>query len=74
MISSVVDIREQARAVENSEMCGEPGAMGTPTSCAISRATSLLPIWRIFSALGPTNIRPFSAQAAAKRAFSDKKP
>jgi hypothetical protein len=38
------------------------------------RAADLLPIFSIASAEGPMNVRPASSQAAAKDAFSARKP
>ena len=52
----------------------QPGMMGTPHWMAISLALSLSPIFASTSEDGPTNRIPFSSQARAKSAFSDRKP
>ena len=47
---------------------------GTPTSLTTRLAASLSPMPRIAAGEGPTQVRPASITACAKRAFSDKKP
>ena len=51
-----------------------PGTIGIPASRAARRASIFDPKRAITSADGPTNVRPASAQAAAKSAFSERKP
>ena len=48
--------------------------IGTPASAMISLARILLPIASMDSGVGPIQIRPASATARAKSAFSDRKP
>jgi len=40
----------------------------------IALAVALSPMLAIVSGAGPTNVRPWSAQISAKRAFSARKP
>ena len=63
-----------AAAATSSMASVVPGAMGTPAFSIISRASVLSPIDRMASGGGPMNVRPASAQASAKLAFSDRKP
>ena len=51
-----------------------PGTKGMSYLFAASLAESLLPIIRIASPDGPTNIKPEATTLSAKEAFSDKKP
>ena len=51
-----------------------PGRTGTPALAMSSLAAILDPMASIVSGAGPTKIRPASAQARAKPAFSDRKP
>ena len=51
-----------------------PGTVGTPARRAVSRATDLLPMHSMVSALGPTKISPCCVTRRAKAAFSDRKP
>ena len=53
---------------------GVPGTSGAPAAVAMCRASTLSPSLRMASGLGPTQIRPASCTAAAKWAFSDRKP
>ena len=50
------------------------GTVGTPASAAIRFASSLSPPRRSASAGGPTQASPAASTAAAKSAFSDRKP
>ena len=51
-----------------------PGTTGTPAAVTASRARILSPITAIAVVGGPTNTMPASARAAARSAFSDRKP
>ncbi|MNY25737.1 hypothetical protein D3C86_1595410 [compost metagenome] len=51
-----------------------PGTVGTPARFMRSLALILSPMPSMTSALGPMNLRPWSWQICAKRAFSAKKP
>ena len=51
-----------------------PGTTGAPAAMATRRASVFDPIARIDAADGPMNTTPASAQAAAKSAFSLRKP
>ena len=51
-----------------------PGSTGTPHSSARARARPLSPNRASVSGVGPTKVRPASAQARAKAAFSERKP
>ena len=51
-----------------------PGTTGTPASIMVFRASDLLPILLIISALGPINAILHSAHSLANLAFSDRKP
>src|SRR5208283_5015981 len=57
-----------------SKLRSEPGTNGTPARFMFCRARVLEPINSIDSGVGPMNLRPASAQALAKRAFSERKP
>ena len=50
------------------------GSVGTPASIAIRLAASLSPIASITVGDGPTHTKPASRTAAAKLAFSERKP
>ena len=52
----------------------EPGTIGTPASCMISRAFVFEPIASIALAGGPIQTMPASSQAVAKAAFSARNP
>ena len=52
----------------------EPGTIGTPASCMISRARVFDPIASIAVAGGPMKTIPASSSAVAKAAFSARKP
>ena len=48
--------------------------MGTPQAMAVALAASLSPIWARMWEGGPMNLMPAASQAAAKAAFSERKP
>ena len=50
------------------------GRVGTPAARANSLASTLVPMARIFAAVGPIHTKPASTTDWAKAAFSDKKP
>ena len=52
----------------------EDVSTGRPASRAAAIARDLLPVSSSTSALGPTNVMPAAAQAAARSGFSDRKP
>ena len=51
-----------------------PGTRGAPARTAMARAVTLLPSSRMTRADGPIQVRPASATACAKSAFSDRNP
>ncbi len=51
-----------------------PGTTGTPAATTVALARILSPITSTALAGGPIKTSPASAQAAAKPAFSDRKP
>ncbi len=51
-----------------------PGTIGTPAFCISSRAAVLEPIASIALAGGPMKVMPAFSHAAAKPAFSARKP
>ncbi len=63
-----------ARNASRSPVGVTEGATGTPCARAKSRAEILSPISRIVSGSGPMKTRPACLTAAAKRAFSERKP
>ncbi len=62
------------RASCRSFTSSRPGMVGTPARATVFLAVSLLPIWRMTSAEGPTNLMPLSSHNSANSGFSDKKP
>jgi hypothetical protein len=51
-----------------------PGTTGTPAAPTVDLAAILSPIASIAPGGGPMKVRPVSAQARAKAAFSERKP
>ena len=52
----------------------EPGTQGTPASFIARIASTLSPIMRMVSALGPMKTKPDCSTRSAKSAFSARKP
>ena len=52
----------------------KPGTIVRPTSLALALASTLSPITRIVSGLGPMKTKPLASTFSAKSAFSDRKP
>jgi hypothetical protein len=68
-------VRFQADTSSSTEADGADDVRtGRPASRAAATARDLLPVSLSTSALGPTNVMPAAAQAAANSGFSDKKP
>ena len=51
-----------------------PGTIGSPAACIVRRASTLSPMRRIISAVGPMKVKPQDSQTSAKCAFSARKP
>ncbi len=58
----------------SSMVPGDPGTVGTPASLASRRAVALSPILRIWSPVGPMNVRLDARQMSANSAFSARNP
>ena len=63
-----------ARSVSSVTGCSVPGMTGAPAAMAVRRAAVFEPMARIEAADGPMKTMPASSQAAAKSAFSLRKP
>jgi hypothetical protein len=65
---------DRARLLEPSTGPSEPGTSGRPSLAAVRLASTLSPITRICSGLGPIQMMLWLSTISAKRAFSERKP